>query len=254
VKRILKIVGLVLGGLLLLLVGAVAVTFLSKAPIEDGKRVGGVQQVKDGFVTAYLVDLGPGEVALVDAGQDPKGEAILAALKQRGLEAKAVKAVLLTHGDYDHTAAAMLFPGAMVAVLEPDVALAEGRAVRGPFQTPKPNGIKVTRALKDGERLELGGAGIEVFALPGHSEGSAAFLAHGVLFMGDSAEVSRGGALGPSLWFSASDRARNRASLRALADKLAPRAAEVKAIACAHSGIVGAGLAPLTALAAELGR
>lgn len=250
-KRALKIGALLIASPILLLVLAVALTFVTKAAIQDGQKVGGVQQVKDGFVAAYLVDLAPGEVALVDAGQDPAGKAILAALKQRGLDEKAVKAVLLTHGDYDHTAASMLFPGALVAVLEPDVALAEGREVRSPLQSPKPNGIKVGRALRDGERLELSGTPVEVFAVPGHSKGSAAFLVHGVLFLGDSAEVTRSGRLESGLWFSSSDRGENRRSLRALAGRLAQR--EVKAIACSHSGLVEAGLKPLTDLAAELG-
>ncbi len=250
-KRALKIGVLVIASPVLLLVLAVALTFVTKASIQDGQKVGGVQQVKDGFVAAYLVDLAPGEVALVDAGQDPAGKAILAALQQRSLDQKAVKAVLLTHGDYDHTAAAMLFPGALVAVLEPDVGLAEGREVRSPLQSPKPNGIKVGRALRDGERLELSGTPVEVFAIPGHSKGSAAFLVHGVLFLGDSAEVTRSGRLESGLWFSSSDRGENRRSLRALAARLAQR--EVKAIACSHSGIVEAGLKPLTDLVAEIG-
>ena len=45
--------------------------------------------------------------------------------------------------------------------------------------------------------------------------------------------------------------AQDRASLRELAARLAPSAAEVKAIACAHSGLLTRGLAPLTEFATE---
>jgi glyoxylase-like metal-dependent hydrolase (beta-lactamase superfamily II) len=244
-----KRVGKILGGLLLLLLvsGAAIVlgSFAGLQPIRDGERVGGVEQVKDGLVAAYLVDVGPGAVALVDAGVDKSARRLLAALGRRGLGPGSVTAVLLTHGDYDHVNGALAFPGAQVMALEPDVALAEGRAPHQPRRGPKRTGLKVARTLKDGDVLELGSTRIEVFAVPGHTPGSAAYLAHGVLFLGDSAEIASDGRLVPGKRLFTMDRRQNVASLRALAARLEPRAAEVKAIACAHSGLVAKGLEPL---------
>jgi len=44
----------------------------------------------------------------------------------------------------------------------------------------------------------LHGTHVEVYALPGHTPGSAAFLVHGVLFLGDAAQGMRDGTLGPN--------------------------------------------------------
>lgn len=246
----------VLVGLLIVAAGAlIYATVTGGRPIEDGQRLLGIQVVRDGIVAAYIVDLDTDDksVALVDAGNDREAHAILSALTTRGLGADAVKAILLTHGDRDHTAGVRAFPRAQVLVLEPDVALAEGREARGVFKmagSSQPSGIKVTRALADGESVPVGKLDVRVFAVPGHTKGSAAFLARGVLFMGDSAESTKDGKLAPGKRLFTESPTENRTSLRALAQRLAPLDGDIKAIAPAHSGLLLAGLAPLTAFAA----
>src|SRR6185312_5681340 len=108
-----------LGALVLLVVGAfgaiIASAFAGNAPIVDGSEpVPGVRQVKDGFVSMFVLDAGEGQVALIDAGTDPEGKAILAELARRKLGPDAVKAIFLTHGHGDHLAAVHLFPKADV--------------------------------------------------------------------------------------------------------------------------------------------
>jgi glyoxylase-like metal-dependent hydrolase (beta-lactamase superfamily II) len=251
--KILKILGPIIGILALALGIVLFVTFSGWLPIADGQRLDGVEVVKDGFVSLSIIDIDDRSVALVDAGNDRQAKPIIRALTRRGLGVDAVKAILLTHGDRDHTAGVLAFPRAEVMALEPDVALAEGRVVRGIFRwfgSPKPNGIKVARALHDGETVILGNLPVRVFAVPGHTQGSAAFLARSVLFMGDSAEATKEGKLAPGRRLFTDNPAQNRASLRQLATRLLPAASEVKAIACAHSGVLSNGLAPLTDFAA----
>ena len=245
VLRILKWVGLVLLVIVLGLAGIVCASFSGGAPIVDGQKLDGVQVVKDGIVSCFMVDLGEKEVALVDACNDKSAKAIVRALAGRGLGPDAVKAILLTHGDPDHIHGALAFPQAKVMALAPDVPLAEGREVRMPLMRPTDTGVRVARALADGEVVDLGGVTFRVYAVPGHSKGSAAFLARGVLFMGDSAESTSKGALAPAKRLTSSNPAQNRASLVKLAGVLAPSAAEVRAIAPAHSGVLQKGLAPL---------
>ena len=138
--------------------------------------------------------------------------------------------------------------------LEADIGLAEGRELRSFFRyfgSPHPNGIKIGRPLRAGESLTLGNQMVHVFAMPGHTKGSAAFLLRGVLFLGDSAEATKDGKLAPGRWLFTESRAQNRASLRQLAREIQPRAGDVKAIACAHSGMLTSGLGPLTEFAAR---
>jgi glyoxylase-like metal-dependent hydrolase (beta-lactamase superfamily II) len=254
VFKILKIVGLLIGVLVVALAALLFVTFSGGAPIRDGQRVDGVEVVKDGYVSAFIVDIDDHDVALVDAGNDRQAKAILAALARRKLGPDAVKAILLTHGDRDHTAGVAAFPQAIVMAMQADIPLAEGRELRSFFRyfgSPRPNGIKVARPLRGGDSFTLGSTVVRVFAVPGHTKGSAAFLLRGTLFLGDSAEATKEGKLAAGRWLFTDSPAQNRASLRQLAQEIQPWGGEVKAIACAHSGLLTNGLGPLIEFAAR---
>jgi hydroxyacylglutathione hydrolase len=221
-KRALKWLGLV--GLAL----AVAAGFVwysafgNNKPIVDGQQLApGVETVKDRFVSMFLLDAQPGKVALIDAGLDGNGKALLAALARRGLKREAVSAIFLTHGHGDHTAACKLFPGADVYALVSEI---------------MGDGTKVNHPLKDGAVVTVGELSVEAFAVPGHTPGSAVFLARGVLFFGDSAGASKGGSMTKAVSLFSKDSSQNVASLKALEARLAPRAPEIKKLAFAHTG------------------
>jgi hydroxyacylglutathione hydrolase len=237
-KRVLKWVG---GVILLLAIAAGGVwytAFSHNRPIVDGQQVApGVETVKDGFVSVFVLDAGPGKVALVDAGNDKAGKAIMAALARRNLTPESVVAVFLTHGHGDHTAACRRFPGAELFALQDEVArIGED--------------CKVTHPLKDGEAVDLGDLHVETFAVPGHTSGSAVFLARGVLIFGDSAGASKDGTVMKAVSLFSSSSAQNVDSLKALEARLEPRAAEIKALAFAHTG-PHTGFAPLKAFASS---
>jgi len=255
-RKLLKIVGW-LAGVFIVVIGALVVavflSFRGTAPIVDGLEVvTGVRTVKEGFVSCFIVDLGRGKVALIDAGVDRAAKPILAELARRKLGADAVEAILLTHGHSDHTAGCAAFPKAAICALEADVALAEGRAASrspmGRLAGVRPTGLRVTRVLRDGETVRLGTTAFRVFAVPGHTSGSAAFLVRGALLMGDSADSRKDGRLQGVKWIFSESSAQNRASLKALAGRLGPN--EVKMIAFAHSGPLK-GLQPLLDFAAK---
>lgn len=254
-KRILILGGLVVGFLVVAGVLVIGSAFMGRQAITDGFEINGIRMVQDGFVGVAVLPIGEGEVALVDAGNDASGEAVLAELSRRGLGPDAVKAVLITHGHRDHIAAIPIFPNAEAMALGPDVALAEGRAgARGPLTRlfpASPTGVKVTRALQDGETVMLGTTSVRVFAIPGHTGGSAAYLVEGVLFVGDSADASSDGDIRAAPWAFSDDQAQNRSSLVGLHQRLSEEGAQVEAIAFAHSGVLVRGLAPLAAFAQQ---
>src|SRR5580704_17940696 len=102
-KRALKWFGLALLVLVLAAGGVFYSAFVHNRPIEDGgEPASGVRTVKYSFVSVYVLDAGNGKVALIDAGNDKSGKAILAELQRRGLTAAAVAAIFLTHGHPDH--------------------------------------------------------------------------------------------------------------------------------------------------------
>ena len=243
-NRALKTTLKVGGGLLAvvaLTIGAIGYSaFGGRAAIVDGAMPApGVRIIKDGIVDLGMVDVGDGNVLLVDAGNDAAGKAIFAELSRRSLGGDAVSAIFLTHGHPDHTAGTHLFPKAAVYALTADVALAEGReGSRGPIthlMSPKPNGTHVTRALHDGETVVVGSKSVRVFALPGHTAGSAAYLVSGVLFLGDSASLKSDGTLAGAPWALSDNSAQNHAALKALADRLRPEQISIVAIVPAHT-------------------
>lgn len=158
-------------------------------------------------------------------------------------------AILLTHGHPDHTAGIARFPQAQIMALGAEVPLVEGRAGSlGPVTRlfpVSPTGVNVTGVLRDGDVITFGGTQIRVYAVPGHTAGSAAFLADGVLFVGDSADVTTNGDLQGSAWIFSDSQEENRAALVRLEQRLVADRARVTAIVPSHSGYT-AGLAPLT--------
>lgn len=252
-KRALKIVGLVLLVLIAIPVGLLAVTFMGNPEIPDGRELEGFARVvKDGYVSVDVLDAGDGAVALIDAGNDPDGKAILAELQRRHLGPEAVKVIFLTHGHVDHVGACHLFPKAEVMALAADVPIAEARArSNGPLPRllpPPDRHVRVTHALQDGEMVRVGNLSVRVFSIPGHTAGSAAYLVNGVLFLGDSADATKDGRVALAKWIFSDDLEQNRASLAALVGRLKPD--EVKHLVFAHTGVLD-GSAPLRALASK---
>jgi hydroxyacylglutathione hydrolase len=260
IKRIAKFLLLIVA-LFIVAVGVLlAATFMGRKPISNGADIGGIRIVQDGIVAVGVVPLGAREVALVDAGNDPAGHAILEELTRRQLGPEAVTTILVTHGHPDHIAAITVFPNARVMALDAEVPLIEGRVASiGPLPkwwAPSPTGITVHRALRDGERFALASgangsdaARVQVFAVPGHTPGSAAYLIDGVLFIGDAADIASSGTLQGAPWIFSESQAENRASLVRLSQRLTQEQASVTALVPSHSGDAG-GIAALTAYAA----
>jgi len=254
-KRALKVLAV---GVLLVLAVPVALlveAFTGNPPIPDGKKIAeGVEVIKDGHVSVFLLDAGEGQVALVDAGNDPEGKAILKALERRKLGPDAVRAIFLTHGHRDHTAGAHLFRGAEVMALGPDVRLAQGevkgRAPLTRWFPPNDQPAQVTRVVKDGETVRVGNLEVQVYSVPGHTPGSAVYLARNVLFFGDSADARKDGRLVAAKWIFTDDARKNRAMLKIFAQRMELHAPEIHALAFAHTGVLD-GSKPLFDFAAQ---
>jgi glyoxylase-like metal-dependent hydrolase (beta-lactamase superfamily II) len=242
IKKTLKGLALLVALLALGIGGLFYATFSGLAPIEDGKTFAGgkVLTIKDGHTTCFLVQAGGGDWVLIDACMDPKAEAILKALTDRGWGPEDIDVILLTHGHPDHVGGVKAFPRAEVRALAAELPLLKGREKRaspvGRLMGQDDTGVRINKPLKDGEKVVVGGDAFEVFAVPGHTPGSAVFLAHGILFMGDSASLKADGAMINAPWIFSVDLEENGRSLVALYNRLAPRSGQIKTLVFAHTG------------------
>ena len=116
--------------------------------------------------------------AMIDPGGDPNE--ILSMIREAGL---ALKAILLTHGHYDHTGGVAgleaAFPGTPVYLHRAD---AEG--VNPTMFPPLPR--EVLRFYDEGDTVAVGGLTVEVLHTPGHSKGSVVLKTGDILFTGDT--------------------------------------------------------------------
>jgi len=221
--------------------GLVFYSFWRTIPLKDGQQLsGGAVQVKDGMVSVGMIPSGVEELILVDCGNDRQAKAILNALRQRGMGPEAVKTILLTHGHPDHIAGCGVFPSAEVFAMAPEQSLLEGqtaaRSLIGSLMGKRNSGIHITRYLQDGDVLQRGSVTVTAYLIPGHTDGSAAYLAAGTLYLGDSADSNKDGTLHRAKRIVSNDVAQNRASLVRLANELKPRASEIQYLEFAHSG------------------
>jgi hydroxyacylglutathione hydrolase len=115
------------------------------------------------------------QAIVVDPGDEV--ERIFDILKRHELS---VSAIVATHAHIDHVgalASLKQLTGAPAMIHEADVPLYEGLAEQAAWLgVPAPDTTVLDRYLKENQRLEIGGSGLEVVHTPGHSPGSVSFM------------------------------------------------------------------------------
>lgn len=212
----------------LLGVGALAAfAFLSRGTTSPALQIApGLVAEKGRGAWLYAARLGR-SVVLFDAGVDPNGHPVDVALSALGASRADVTDVFLTHGHVDQSAGAASLPRATIHAGAADVDPSTGR--QRPEQglqrvldlfIPRPT-WRVGDPIAGEREIPVRGDGtVLALPVPGHSPGSTAYLANGVLYVGEIVSY-RDGKLVPGPRILDADPTQSERSVARLAQRLA---------------------------------
>jgi glyoxylase-like metal-dependent hydrolase (beta-lactamase superfamily II) len=144
-------------------------------PIAPFRVIGPIDYVGTEGLAAYLIHTAAGAI-LIDGTMEQNAPVVARNIVARGVKLRDVKLILLSHAHFDHAgalAALKRMSGAKVIAGVGDRAALEsgippGETNYGIIRFPA---VKVDRAVRDGERVTLGGTTLRAVATPGHTPG-----------------------------------------------------------------------------------
>lgn len=184
--------GIVLTIVVLLLLMYIFPMFSMK-PLTTGKiPETDIIAIKNRSNNLFFIPVGE-EWLVIDAGSDKK--AVQEEMQKMSIDTSKVKNVFLTHTDYDHVAALVLFTNAKIYMSKDEKQMIDGSTNRQfikknelPKLGSSNNSIKY---MKDNEVISVGRHHMRIIFVPGHTKGSAMYSFDGkYLFTGDAFKIA----------------------------------------------------------------
>ncbi|TVP46567.1 MAG: MBL fold metallo-hydrolase [Gemmatimonadales bacterium] len=183
-----------------------------------------------------------GGIVLIELGWWGAEEALAEGLKQLGARTDDVIAVFLTHSHRDHIGAWRSVRHAPFYLATAEEELLFGREAHGGWlpslaekirgsDRPAPEEVQV-HAFSSDTVFAFGRDTLRAFLVPGHTEGSTAYLFRGTLFAGDAIAKTWISGFRPALGRFSVDASQARRSLESLRERIAPF--EVSLVCTSH--------------------
>jgi metallo-beta-lactamase class B len=143
-------------------------------PVEPFRIVGNIYYVGAVNIASYLITTPQGHI-LIDSGMTEMHDGIASSVEKLGYRLEDVRILLASHAHFDHIEGHALMQrrtGAQVMAMIGDAEAFESGHDSSALGAIGWEPVRVTRRLKDGETVTLGGTTLRAIRAPGHTHGA----------------------------------------------------------------------------------
>jgi len=143
-------------------------------PVEPFRIVGNIYYVGALNIASYLIATPQGHI-LIDTGTTEMHDAIARSIEQLGYRVSDVRILLASHAHFDHIEGHALMQrrtGAQVMAMTGDAEALENGHDTSALGAIGWEPVAVSRRLKDGDTVMLGGTTLRAIHAPGHTQGA----------------------------------------------------------------------------------
>src|SRR5687767_1320326 len=147
-------------------------------PVEPFRIVGNIYYVGALNIAAYLIATPQGHI-LIDTGMTEMHDAITSGVEQLGYTVSDIRILLASHAHFDHIEGHALMQrrtGAQVMAMSGDAEALETGHDTSALGAIGWEPVPVSRRLKDGDTVTLGGTTLRAIHAPGHTRGATIWM------------------------------------------------------------------------------
>jgi metallo-beta-lactamase class B len=148
------------------------------APAEPFRIVGNIHYVGGANIASYLITTPQGHI-LIDTGMNEMHDVIKNNVAKLGFKAADIEIMLSSHAHFDHIdghALMQRLTGAQVMAMTGDAEALESGKDNSAIGAVGWEPVKVSRVLKHGDTVSLGGTTLRALHTPGHTQGATTWI------------------------------------------------------------------------------
>jgi metallo-beta-lactamase class B len=147
-------------------------------PVEPFRIVGNIYYVGALNIASYLIATPQGHI-LIDTGPTEMHDVITGSVEQLGYKISDIRILLASHAHFDHIAGHALMQrrtGAQAIAMTGDAEALESGHDTSALGAIGWEPVRISRRLKDGDTVTLGGTTLRAIHAPGHTQGATIWM------------------------------------------------------------------------------